>query len=73
MNISWDLYQRVDHKWGRQLPNGSFDGMMSSMAKGDADIAAASPSLTLERAAAVSHIVSVTFGIVNIFFDYKHV
>ena len=58
MNVSWQLHQRLDHAWGSLLPNGTFTGMISSIVKGDADIATASLNVTPERAKVASHIVS---------------
>ena len=57
MNVKWKLYHRLDRQWGRLLPNGSFNGMISSVVKGDADMVTATPNLTPQRSDAVKHIV----------------
>ncbi len=49
MNLTWELFQRHDHKWAVLLPNGSFDGMLGSVENGDADMTAASLSITAGR------------------------
>ncbi len=49
MNITWRLLQRPDHQWGVRYPNGTFGGMIGSIHRGDADLVAASISLTLVR------------------------
>ncbi len=38
MNLTWELYRREDRKWGVMLPDGSFDGMVGSLANGNADM-----------------------------------
>ena len=49
MNITWRLLERTDHKWGVQEPNGSFNGMVGSIEKGDADMIATPISFTASR------------------------
>ncbi len=49
MNITWRLLQRPDHQWGVRYSNGTFGGMIGSIHRGDADMVAASISLTLIR------------------------
>ena len=57
MNFTWSLYQRKDGKWGSKLENGSFNGMVSSLAKGEADLIATSLTLTPVRHEAVDYLV----------------
>ena len=49
MNVTWLYHRRVDGIWGNILPNGSFDGIISSLTKGDADIGTCSLSMMAHR------------------------
>ena len=57
MNFTWRLYQRSDGKWGSKQPDGSFNGMVSSLVKGEADLIATSLTLTPVRHEAVDYLV----------------
>ena len=65
MNFTWSLYQRKDGKWGSKLENGSFNGMVSSLAKGEADLIATSLTLTPVRHEAVDYLVRLVMGILT--------
>ena len=55
MNFTADLFMRRDRRWG-VFRNGSWDGMISSLVKGEADYILASVTLTAERSAAVDYL-----------------
>ncbi len=57
MNVSWVLYRREDNKWGSLLPDGSFNGMISSVVKGEADVVAASLTNMPQRQKGVDFLV----------------
>ncbi len=57
MNVSWKLYRREDRKWASLQPDGTFDGMISNLRKGEADIIAASLTNRADRQKAVDFLV----------------
>ena len=42
MNFTASLYRREDRNWGSLMPDGSINGMISSLVKGEADLVATS-------------------------------
>ncbi len=59
MNFSWTFYHRADRKWGSLLPNGSHDGMVSSLLKGEADLIATSLTMMPHRERSVDFLVPI--------------
>ncbi len=53
MNLTWRLYRRDDHQWGVKQSDGSFNGMVGSLKKGDAEMIAATLTATDIRHQAV--------------------
>ncbi len=49
MNLTWVLMMREDRQWGMRNQDGSFNGMVGSMGKGEADMVAASVSNRPDR------------------------
>ena len=42
MNFTASIYRREDRNWGSLMPDGSINGMISSLVKGEADLLATS-------------------------------
>ena len=42
MNFTASIYRREDRNWGSLMPDGSINGMISSLVKGEADLVATS-------------------------------
>ncbi len=49
MNFTWSFYRREDRKWGSKLEDGSLNGMVSSLVKGEADLIATSLTMKAVR------------------------
>ncbi|XP_072439689.1 glutamate receptor ionotropic, delta-1-like isoform X2 [Chiloscyllium punctatum] len=49
LGFKYEIYQAVDHKYGSQLPNGSWNGMIGELINKKADIAISAITITPER------------------------
>ncbi len=61
MNFTYVLYRRRDRKWGSEDENGTLNGMISSMQKGEGDLIAASLTMTALRHKGVDFLVTIGF------------
>ena len=59
MNFTYVLYRREDRKWGSQDANGTLDGMISTMQKGEGDLIAASLTMRAYRHRGVDFLVRI--------------
>ncbi|XP_038638904.1 glutamate receptor ionotropic, delta-1-like isoform X1 [Scyliorhinus canicula] len=53
LGFKYEIYQAVDHMYGTQLPNGSWNGMIGELINKKADIAVSAITITPERESVV--------------------
>ncbi|XP_078251479.1 glutamate receptor ionotropic, delta-1-like [Rhinoraja longicauda] len=53
LGFKYEIYQATDHKYGSQLPNGSWNGMIGELINKKADIAVSAITITPERESVV--------------------
>ncbi|XP_067881332.1 glutamate receptor ionotropic, delta-1-like, partial [Heterodontus francisci] len=53
LGFKYEIYQAMDHKYGSQLPNGSWNGMIGELINKKADIAVSAITITPERESVV--------------------
>jgi hypothetical protein len=59
MNFTWSFFLREDQQWGSLLADGSINGMVSSLVKGEADLIATSLTMTPVRHLGVDFVESL--------------
>ena len=66
LNFTYTLYRRHDNNWGRNI-NGSWNGMIGNILKGDVDILGSSFTYSLERYEVIDYIFPMVSQAVGLF------